>query len=272
MLFSMQEKIEYAIRKWELDRIDAVYEHSEKGVYFAESRKFGSAVLKVDWHGQQLAAEYKMLERLSGHCSCKIYGYDAEAGLLLEERIIPGTTLRREASLEKRAQVFMQIFQEIHMPEDSGATYLDWLERIREYCICHQEAEEMASRAYLFCVEMFGKYPDRVLLHGDLHHDNLLLKDDGSYAMIDPKGVVGPAIMDLPRFILNELDTIHMCPDRQHMEEVILLLSEQSGYPAEDIRKLFYMETVLANVWRMEDGEEMSQQELDLAEILLKQE
>ena len=127
----------------------------------------------------------------------------------------------------------------------------------------------MAFRAHLYCAEMFEKYSDRVLLHGDLHHDNLLLRTDGNYAMIDPKGVIGPAIMDLPRFILNELDTGHPCSDRQHIAEVIRLLDEQSGYPAADIVKLFYMETVLGNIWRMEDGEEMNWQELEIAASLI---
>ena len=45
-------------------------------------------------------------------------------------------------------------------------------------------------------------------MHGDLHHDNILLRKDGSYAMIDPKGVAGPEILDLPRYIMNEIDRL----------------------------------------------------------------
>lgn len=171
--------------------------------------------------------------------------------------------------LDQRIRMFLQVFREIHMPADSGATYLNWLEGICAYCAQHQVAEDMASRAHLFCAEMFEKYPDRVLLHGDLHHDNLLLRTDGSYAMIDPKGVVGPAIMDLPRFILNEPDADHACSDRQHIEEVIRLLGEQSGYPVADIGKLFYMETVLTNIWCLEDGEEMDREQMEFAEHCL---
>lgn len=264
----MKDKINYAVRKWELDRLEVIYEHSVKGVFSAESGEFGPVILKINQHKSELESEYQMLARLSGHHSCKAYAFDESAGLLLEERIYPGTVLRRETSLGKRIGAFLQVFREIHMPADSGTTYLNWLEQICEYCVSHQVEEDMASRAHLFCAEMFEKYPDRVLLHGDLHHDNLLLRTDGSYAMIDPKGVVGPAIMDLPRFILNELDTAHSCSDRQHIEEVIRLLGEQSGYPAADIRKLFYMETVLANIWCLEDGEEMNRQELELASVL----
>ncbi|MCM1240776.1 MAG: aminoglycoside phosphotransferase family protein [Lachnospiraceae bacterium] len=260
----MRDKMDLAVEKWNLDCPEAVYEHAEKAVFRAESGIFGPVILKIDQNREQLGFEYRMLARLSGQHSCRVYAYDESAGLLLEERIMPGRTLRREASLEKRIQCFLQVFREIHMPADFGETYLDWLERICGYCACHGVAEDMASRACSFCAEMFEKYPDRALLHGDLHHDNLLLRADGSYAMIDPKGVVGPAIMDLPRFILNELNTDHGCPDRRHIEEVIRLIGEQSGYPAADIRKLFYMETILANVWRMEDGEEMDRQELEL--------
>lgn len=265
----MQGKMNYAVREWELDHLEVIYEHLTRGVFSAESKNFGPVILKMNQDKSQLESEYRMLERLSGRHSCKVYAFDESAGLLLEERIFPGTVLRRETSLEKRIQVFLQIFREIHMPTDSGATYLNWLERICEYCAQHHVAEDMASRAHVFCAEMFEKYPDRVLLHGDLHHDNLLLRTDGSYVMIDPKGVVGPAIMDLPRFILNELDTVYGGSDRQHMEEVIRLLGGQSGYPAADIKKLFYMETVLANIWCLEDGEEMNRRELELAESLL---
>ena len=265
----MQDKINYAVKKWELDQLEVIYEHPTKGVFSAGSKSFGPVILKVNQHISQLESEYQMLSGLSGSHSCKVYAFDESVGLLLEERIFPGTVLRREASLEKRIQMFLQVFREIHMPAHSGATYLNWLEKICEYCIQHRVAEDMASRAHLFCAEMFEKYPDRVFLHGDLHHDNLLLRTDGSYALIDPKGVVGPAIMDLPRFILNELDTDHACPDGQHIEEVIRLLGEQSGYPAEDIEKLFYMETVLANIWCVEDGEEMNRHEIEIADSLI---
>ena len=47
------------------------------------------------------------------------------------------------------------------------------------------------------------------------------------------------------------------------------LLAGHTGYPEADIRKLFYMETVLENVWRMEDGGEMNLQEIEIARSFL---
>lgn len=270
----MQGKIDAAVKKWGLTQCREIYRHPTKAVFSAQSRQFGPVILKIDHNIAQLKSEHQMLAGLSGAHNCKVYAYDESAGLLLEERIIPGTVLRREVSLEKRIQVFTGIFHEIHMPAQQGKTYLDWLDGICDYCAQNHVAEELqdlALRARGFCAEMFAKYPERVLLHGDLHHDNLLSRADGSYAMIDPKGVIGLAILDLPRFILNELDTDHTCPDREHIRKVIRLLGTHTGYPEADIRKLFFMETVLENIWRAEDGEEMSREELEIAVAIVRE-
>ena len=257
-----------AVKKWGLNHCEEIYRHTTKAVFSAGSEQFGPVILKIDRNIGQLKSEHHMLAGLSGAYNCKVYAYEENAGLLLEERIIPGTVLRREASLEKRIRIFSGVFGGIHLPAEEGGTYLDWLEGICDYCMRNsvdREVSDLAVRARGICAEVFGKYPDRVLLHGDLHHDNLLSRDDGSYAMIDPKGVMGPAILDLPRFILNELDTEHTCPHREHIREVIRLLGGQTGYPQADIGKLFFMETVLENIWRLEDGDEMVREELEVA-------
>jgi len=262
-----------AVKRWGLKRCEEIYWHPAKAVFSAESEQFGPVILKIDKDTSQLKSEYRMLAGLSGSYSCKVYAYDESAGLLLEERIFPGTVLRKEPSLEKRVRIFSQVFREIHKPAEEGETYLDWLERICEYCAqshVAKDVSDMACQARGICAEMFGKYSDRLLLHGDLHHDNLLLRTDGSYAVIDPKGVTGPAVLDLPRFLLNELDTDHASPDRQHIQEAIGLLASHTGCPETDIRKLFFMETVLENVWRMEDGDEMNQQEIEIARSFLR--
>lgn len=121
----MKEKIDYAVKKWELDRLEVIYEHPVNGVFSAESRNFGPVILKINQHKSQLESEYRMLARLSGHYSCNVYAFDESAGLLLEERIFPGTVLRRETSLGKRIRAFLQVFREIHMPADSGTAYLN---------------------------------------------------------------------------------------------------------------------------------------------------
>jgi len=52
------------------------------------------------------------------------------------------------------------------------------------------EAEEI-------CRQLWEKYTDRLLLHGDLYHDNILLGKNG-YCAIDPIGVIGDPVFNIP--------------------------------------------------------------------------
>lgn len=249
----MNGEIRVIMDQWGLREPQIIYKREQSAVWSGESDRFGQVILKWNSTGQ-LASEYRTLRNLQGRPCCQVFAYDEARGLLLEERILPGTVLRQEPSPEKRIEALTKVFREIHVPCQAGETYLDWLDKACAFCESHGmpgNLSQMAKRARNHCAELFAAYPERVLLHGDLHHDNLLLRGDGSYAVIDPKGVVGPEILDLPRFLLNEAD---MSDDPAHMERIISLVSRSCGYPEEDLRKALFLEAVLANVWCVEDG------------------
>lgn len=262
----MNEKLKLSVSRWGLSEVETVYQNPNKAVFAAQSEQFGPVILKIDRDTAQLSSECDTLTRMLG--CCRVWACDTHDGLLLEERILPGTPLREEPDMCKRIAAFKSAFRSIHSPAREGVTYLNWLEKINRFCERSDAAADIrdkAARALSICAEMFEKYPDRVLLHGDLHHDNLLRRGDGSYAVIDPKGVIGPEILDTPRFIMNELDTPYEEPEKEHMAKVIALVSRELDYPEEDIRRLYFMEVVLGNVWCLEDGEEMNGEELTLA-------
>lgn len=297
----MEELMQFPAKRL-VTQLAPIYENELKSIFIGQSYEFGPVVLKNDANVPQLKSEYHMLAKLNGNHSCKVYAFDEDKGQLLEERILPGTKLRAEASLEKRLEAFADVFKAIHISvvDDSEVrtadnklrrrgmpTYLDWLEDICKYCDENSVESSVevsgengtqtldmwktrAVKSLSIGQELFEKYQDRVLLHGDLHHDNLLLRADGGYVFVDPKGVIGPEIFDLPRFILNELETDYEENDVEHIERVIASLCERLHYPEEDVRKLFYMETVLANIWSMEDGEAVNEEYMRIAEEVVK--
>jgi len=263
----MNGQLQFAIDQWNLSNLRPIYERDQSAVWSAESENFGPVVLKWNSTGQ-LESEYRMLSRLQGRGCCKVYWYDRDQGLLLEERVLPGTVLREETSLEKRVEVLASVFREIHLPQQGGETYLDWLNKAYAFCESQNVSDELtrlSAQARDICAELFDQYSERVLLHGDLHHDNLLLRADGSYAVIDPKGIIGPEILDLPRFLLNEAD---MSDDPAHMKRAIRLVSQACGYPEEDLRKALFMEAVLANVWCVEDGMPIKESWMEIASLV----
>ncbi len=264
-----------AIAKWSLTDIETIYENQGRAVYSATSEIYGQVILKINIHDNYLYQEYETLKEFQGNYSCKVYDYDEAEHMLLEERILPGTKLREEENIDRRLDGFVSVFKNIHNQTASEhETYVDWLTKVYDYLYNNNidsSFTEKVRKALKIGQEMFEKYPERVLLHGDLHHDNILKDSDGYYKMIDPKGVIGPAIFDIPRFVMNELDTDLNKTGAEHIKKVIDKLAELLGYDVSDIRKLFYMEVILGNAWCLEDGEAIYECDINIATEVLEE-
>jgi streptomycin 6-kinase len=93
----------------------------------------------------------------------------------------------------------------------------------------------------------------------------------GVYCIIDPKGVVGPKIFDLPRFILNEMNMVSYDNCEVHIRYVIQTISKELNYSSIDIKKLLFMEDMLANVWNLEDDENIDEKQILIVHSLINE-
>lgn len=274
---SIQERLQSASRKWKLTDLEAIYEMPGRAVYAAESADYGSVIVKRNHDISHLSGEFETLRRMKGNSCCQVYDFDGKEGMILEERILPGTVLREEAFWEKRAEVFARVFRGIHVileNETSYPSYLDWVknayEKLRKGPSADKRLVDGMREAVAVAEEMFAKYPQRMLLHGDLHHDNILQNEQGGYVVVDPKGVVGPPVFDTPRYVLNEMDEGGDSLPGEHILKVVGKISELLEYPVEDLRLLFFMETMLANAWSFGGGEEIEEDAMEVAERVVK--
>jgi streptomycin 6-kinase len=268
---TIQEKKQYAISNLNLSCIETIYENDTKAVYKAGMKSKGNVILKINQNTEELRREYNMLKELNGDGCCVVYKYDLLQGVLLEEQIIPGIVLREEKDLILRINHFADVFRRIHREVNEYGkyeNYVDWLDRAYDFCINNDVGLKLTKKmkkAREFGREIFEKHPERVLLHGDLHHDNMLLNSKGSYSIIDPKGIIGPSIFDLPRYIMNELHPYINKDGKEHIMRVISLIGETLDYSISDIKKLFFMEVILANIWCIEDGQEPNLKDISIA-------
>lgn len=246
-------------RRWKLRDVTGLHFRENRRIYGAQSDLYGPVILKWNRDADGLIRECRALTGM-GNSGCKVYA--CENGLLLEERILPGTSLREEKNLITRLEVLASVWENLHLPAQGGESYLNWVENACRIPEIPDRLQNMAGKAEDICRALFRKYPERVLLHGDLHHDNLLLRWDGTYAVIDPKGVAGPRILDLPRFLLNEPESL--------VWEGMQWLSSRLSYPVADLCKAYYLEAVLANLWFAEDGLPLQEEKLKLAEGILE--
>lgn len=169
------------------------------------------AVLKIGVPNAELTSEIAALRLYDGEGACRLYAADAERGMLLEERLLPGTMLHL-AGLDDESQTVIaaEVMQRIWRPAPPEAPLLTlrgWFDELGGLRPRFDGGTGPFPPRLVEAVE--GLLPDlwadsspAVVLHGDCHHYNILQSGRG-WLVIDPKGVIGPAEYEPAALMLN---------------------------------------------------------------------
>ena len=93
-----------------------------------------------------------------------------------------------------------------------------------------------------------------VLLHGDLHHDNIL-KNSNGWLVIDPKGFIGDPAFEPAAYLCNPTpELLQENQPREIIENRINICSAELGIDARRIADWLYAKSVLCWAWSLEDN------------------
>ncbi|SHM73177.1 aminoglycoside phosphotransferase family protein [Cryptosporangium aurantiacum] len=110
----------------------------------------------------------------------------------------------------------------------------------------------LVERADRLFAELCDSAPRRVVLHGDLHHDNVLRAEREPWLAIDPHGVVGDPGYDAGALLYNpdpprrDSDLLALVPARVEQ------LADRLGQPLERITAWGFVVAMLSEVWDTE--------------------
>jgi streptomycin 6-kinase len=109
------------------------------------------------------------------------------------------------------------------------------------------------------------------LLHGDLHHDNVLFDQERGWLAIDPKGVVGELEYEVGAALRNPLERPDLFADSVVIRRRVDTFSGALGLRAARILAWAFAQAVLSAVWAIEDNptKPAARPSLCLAEALL---
>lgn len=263
--------IEVYADKWALTSFHFIPSYSANLVFRCDSKHFGRSVLKIGNPSGEIVKEFNTLLQYNGRKFCRVFDADMENGVLLEACVQPGTPLRAENSLDKRLSVFCSLYKGLHIPPAKAElypTYTEWVDRITEYMSKREDCKELflhMQKARDICLSVSSLYSEKVLLHGDFHHDNILLAEDEEYVMIDPKGVIGDPVFDVPRFILNEFGEEKGTEAFNRINYIIGVFEKELHIPNSILRQCLFVETLMGVCWCVEDGEDFFDVKKDVA-------
>jgi streptomycin 6-kinase len=170
------------------------------------------AVLKLalPWNGE-FSQEAAALQAFDGHGMARLLELDLEGGALLLERLLPGTPLHAveddEAATTIAANVMKQLWRPV--PQDHPfPSVADWGEGFARHRAAFGGtsgplAAGLFDEAERLFAELVSSSTGSVLLHGDLHHANILAAEREPCLAIDPKGLVGEPVYETGAWLRN---------------------------------------------------------------------
>lgn len=203
----------------------------------------------------EAAREAAALRAFAGYGVCRLISYDDRT--LVLERAVPGDTLRaffpdRDA---QACEIIMHALARLHhapMPPKHRFPH------VREL-LATLDAEWAIPASYLAMArelrtQLLETAAPDVLLHGDLHHDNIV-KEGDAWLVIDPKGGIGEPAYDAGAFIRNPLNELIEYP---HYVEIIrsriTYFARELHVSEQRIADWCFVQAVVAWCWAIEDG------------------
>lgn len=216
-------------------------------------------VLKVSRHVDETRNEIAALRLWDGHGAARLLEAAPDNGALLVERLDPGTMLVEVAESDDdaatviAAEVLRQLWRPV--PEPNG------LRPLESWCDAYDRNREALSRgaggfpAALFHRadatrrDLLSSVETPTVLHGDLHHFNVLRAQRAPWLAVDPKGLKGDRCFDVCQFLRNPRDV----PPGVNGRRLDRFCTEL-GLDRERTRAWCFVHAVLDACWAFEDG------------------
>ena len=260
-------EIEIYSEKWKLSEFNYIEYVSFNAIFSCKSELYGDCVLKI----YSEYSEYNTLREYNGGRFIKVF--ECENDVMLMERVIPGTMLKNEPSLEKRLAVYLELFKRLHIESKNPEiydSYTKWVCDRVEYMNTRENCEELYAymlKAKEIYLEMLTVYNKNLLLHGDFHYANILLNSNGEYKLIDPLGYVGDPIFEFGRNMI-----IEYYKAENQFETIIKMVKyyEKSlTIPNKIFKQCFYIDMVANKCCRVEGGDTADLVDAKFAESIL---
>ncbi len=205
------------------------------------------AVLKVGVPNNELTSEINTLKMYAGKGACRLYECNPEKGLLLLERLFPGTMLVELADDDEATRIAARVMKQTHRPVPQAEGFLSlrgWFGELKGLRRLFNGGsgpfpEKSLALAEGLIRELFEEDRPQVLLHGDFHHYNILNSERG-WLVIDPKGVIGAPEYDVCPYLVNPIEPVP--PDAiRRSQRRMAIFSEEVGFDLQTLASLGHL-------------------------------
>jgi streptomycin 6-kinase len=222
----------------------------------------GAAVLKLSPHGEEFLHELRATKLFNGRGMARLLASDADRGIALLERLLPGQMLVELDDDERQTLIAADVIAELQRqapPEHGLPTVREWFVAFAKYRAEHGPAGPLPRGLFERGEAMYQQLMDSymappVLLHGDLHHYNILSAQRAPWLAIDPHGLVGEPAFEIGAYFGNPSDLAGKPGLRGILERRADIFAERLGFDRARVLAWAMSYQVLSAVWSTENG------------------
>ena len=249
--------------RWSLT-LEAPFENLAYNLVIPGTNSDGEkVVLKLGPPCAEFTREAASLELFSGRVAVRLLEQDTSRGVLLLERVLPGTPLhlmQDEASaIRTAARLMKKLWRDspVDHPFPLLPRWFRSLERLHELKTEHDFPVDLIERARTTFDSLQSSALKPLILHGDFHHENILYSSKDGWVAIDPKGVCGDPGYEIGTFMLNQIPIGTSLKElRDVLSQRLAVFSEELSIERERLAAWAFCHAVLSAAWSREDGEE----------------
>lgn len=222
-----------------------------------------TVVVKVCVADRDFATEVEALRLYGGVGAVRLYDFDLDSGVMLLEHLKPGVMLSSVESDEEATSIAASVMRRIWRPPPAEHPFphvSDWargMEKLRARFDGGSGPfpERVVQKAEGLFAELFASMAAPVVLHGDLHHFNILSGERQPWLAIDPKGIIGEPAYETGAFIRNPIPDIYSAPNmRRLLDWRIRLFADELAFDPVRVYGWATAQAVLSAWWTFEDN------------------
>lgn len=244
-------------KKWSI-KVSEPFELSYNYVATAVRTDGSKAVMKIGFpRDREFQTEIDALETYDGRGAVRLLENDRPNSVILIDHVIPGTPLSTVKDEEEATRIIASVIRTLVRPLPEKNKFIpisEWIRAIPEFLknppkdtVIPTPLIKKASETFK---ELIASSSDPVLIHADLHHDNILRSDTEGWTAIDPKGIAAEHEYETAAMIRNPYNRLRGTTElTEILRKRIQILSAELNFDPERIREWGFAQSVLSAVW-----------------------
>jgi streptomycin 6-kinase len=250
----MHVRLQERVLAWHVT-VDQLFDTASSVVAFG-GRDQQPVVLKVVKHPGDEWSSGQVLEAFAGRGVVRILEH-AEGAVLLE-RLVPGRSLADgDLGDDEVTSILADVIGRMSPgpPPTAAPTIESWGQGFEPYLARGTPAipKSLVEAAHKTYLQLCASQATPRLLHGDLHHHNVLLDSHRGWLAIDPKGVVDEPAYEIGAALRNPCRQPELFAAPRTILKRVDCFARVLRLDTERILAWAFAQAVLAAIWELED-------------------